>query len=57
MRGFYIDPYSSKEKTREELQIYLDLTSPETLTKNRLIKKLKCILKSPFMAFIFSSAL
>jgi hypothetical protein len=29
MRGFYIDPYSSKEKTQKELQAYLDLTSPD----------------------------
>jgi hypothetical protein len=27
--GFFIDPYSSKEKTQEELQVYLDLTSPD----------------------------
>jgi hypothetical protein len=29
MRGYFIDSYSSKEKTQEELQIYLDLTSPD----------------------------
>jgi hypothetical protein len=29
MRGFFIDLYSSREKTQEEQKIYLDLTSPD----------------------------